>query len=158
MTREDELIAELDLALAALRRVIVRALAPLAQAHEGAPRVPPASKREQRWSPSPIRPPVQVNGISISFSPPRASYNGKTCDLASLRHAQLLSVVAPILDTQSWLDRAAAARKAWPGLAEQSLSNYTSQIIPALSERIQEIGLKLTFTKGYGLSLSSITP
>lgn len=160
-----ELIEELDLALAALRRVIMRAI------DAGTQSEPRAAKIEQK--PPKAAPPIALarpavkavrkpsrparddfvrNDIAVCFDPPSVKFAKNSVEV-SYRQAELVAVLAGAM-TVGWLDRKIAAEKAWPDLAVASAAATISEAIHPLTERLASIGLRFTSERGFGLRLS----
>lgn len=161
--------------LAALRRVIVRAIdagapmqAPAAKIERPSPKSAPLSKpvkvapvlapacrpivyrrTEARTAP---RDDVVCNDIAVCFDPPSVTFAGKSVEV-SYRQAELVAILAGVM-TAGWLDRKIAAQKAWPDLAVASALATISELIVPLTQRLARIGVRFTSERGFGLRLS----
>lgn len=176
-----ELIEELDLALAALRRVIVRAIdagtsssATTARPRAAKIEAPSAATPARMAVPVPVPVPAPVpvprvpaprpaapplprddvvrNDIAVCFDPARVTFAEKTVEV-SRRQAELVAVLAGAMSV-GWLDRKVLAQKAWPDLASSSGDTYLSTTIEPLTNRLASIGVRLTSERGFGLRLS----
>lgn len=164
------LVEEVDLALAALRRVILRAIqAPAAESNGGALRrempkpVLPAAKdiatpwRSGLTAPKAavqLPPAVNALGIAVLFSPPSVTFASRTAEV-SFRQAQLVAVLAPALG-KGWVPLDELTRRAWPELAVSSREIYLSAGLSKLQEILRGLGLRLAAARGFGISLAII--
>lgn len=153
MTRQ-EMIEEVDLALAALRRVIVRAIdvQPGSSAAERPAPRPKAAPAEPQ-PPKPERPPQTIHGITIcATAPAYVTYRARRADVTP-RQAELVIVLATA-SGKGWLPRATLTERAWPEIAKTSRDAYLSTCLPVLVEKLAPLGLRLKIEKGFGVSPS----
>lgn len=147
-----ELIEELDIALAALRRVIVRAierpspsLVPAQSVSK--PAVPPPGKRVSESSEI-----IVANAITVMFAPPSVAFNGKSVDL-TFRQAQVAGVLAKAVG-KGFIPRVELTHRAWGSLAESSRKTLIADALAVLRERLAPLGLTLNESHGFGVSLA----
>lgn len=156
-THRDELVAEVDLALAALRRVILKAI--------DRPQIKPATVHFHQLktavpSPTPSLPPqifranvAAAEGIEIDFDSCVIVFRGQTVT-ASKRQIQLAAVLAK--ESPNFIKNAEATRRAWPDLQESSRATSIPSSIRALSRVIAPLGLKAERIYGRGCRLFAI--
>lgn len=173
-----DLVTDIDLALAALRRVILRAIeagtprpaaaaeiaiaraAKAAAIHAARQPAPPAPRRPIRQPPAlpaaeriNCPPPVEANGVTVDFAAGPAgtvTYAGRTVNV-SRRQAQAVAVLARALPHV--IPRGEIARRAWPDLLPLSGQTTLSQMHPPLTERLATIGLALKEMRKFGFAL-----
>lgn len=156
----DELVADLDLALAALRRVVMRAIDGMAPANDGRqPLVPrPIVAPAKVCSPMADLPAVQsapivVKGISVNVDTGIIQFRDADAFLTR-RQAQLAAVLAKA--SPNCVGRIDAARRAWPELAKTSHETMIGPAISALQHRLTPIGLNVVILRGVGIALRPI--
>lgn len=159
MSAVDDLIADLDLALAALRRVIVRAIstgitAPTHVVETPSPKSvspSPTLKRDRAAPASPPSASVSHNGITISFDPPRIEWRRGSQDLVT-RHAQFLAALLP--GSPQPIDRRNIIGKLWAvGHAPASADGQLSTMAVDLRALLRPIGLNVNVVRGVGIAL-----
>lgn len=150
----DELVEDVDQALAAVRRVILRAI--------DAPAKPPTILQAIRaTAPKPAAPRgippklerISAAGIEIDLDERTVTFRGFVAQV-SLRQAQLAAVLAKA--SPSFITRSDATARAWPDLAVSSRETTATTAVKALAEALAPIKIKCEAVTGYGLRLWSM--
>jgi DNA-binding response OmpR family regulator len=156
-----DLVADLDLALAALRRVIMRAIETAvprtsipgkdipAPAAKKVTAPPPAPKPH----PQPVvdrRPPAIANGVCVDFATSTVTFGGKSISVLP-RHADAVAVLARAIPNV--IPRAEIAKRAWLDLSPSSGEVYVAEMREPLTARLASIGLALKVIPKFGLAL-----
>lgn len=156
-TRE-ELIADVDLALAALRRVIVRAIDGIAPAPQpiGQPAKmvwPPrgSAMRAAREIPASLQR-VSAAGLEIEIAAGggAVTFRGISARV-SRRQAQLAGVLAKA--SPNFIARDEAPARAWPDLAVSSRGVTIAEAMRCLAGALAPLKIKVEAMPGYGLRL-----
>lgn len=147
--QEDELVAEVDLALAALRRVILRAL-------DLRDRKPAPKDALLEHLVAPVADPIIAADIEIDLVTRTAKHNGACVTLVTSRQAQLAAVLAKA--SPYFIGRESATARAWPDLAVSSRATTVTPAIRALAETLGPIGITVEEFKGYGLRMRKGKP
>lgn len=163
MAARDDLIGELDLALAALRRVMVRAIdAGMPRASVPQKDMPPAIAKKAPAPPPPPalkpkpkpfidrRPPAIANGVCVDFAASTITFGGKSIAV-SARHADAVAVLARAMPHV--VPRAEIAKRAWLDLSPASGEVYLAEMREPLTARLASIGLALKVVLKFGLAL-----
>jgi hypothetical protein len=161
-TRRDDLIAEVDLALAALRRVILRGIEPA----KAAPPTVSLPQPPKAAAAPPAPKPPEPREIPVSMQ--RVSAAGLEVDLEACtvrfpsrrgggpatvtrRQAQLAAVL--VKASPSFITRTDATARAWPDLAISSRDVTATGAVKQLALALAPIGIKVEAVPGYGMRL-----
>lgn len=164
MSERSDLVAEIDLALAALRRVIVRAMdlremtspAVDKRAPAPAPAILPQPTNPPAWKAPRVvidkRPPVEANGVRVDFGASTVTHDGKEVEV-SPRQAHVIAVLARAMPNP--IPRDEIIKRAMPEVAASSGQSYLSEMRAPLTDRMAKIGLvlKTIFKFGYALQV-----
>jgi hypothetical protein len=156
MTRDD-FIGEVDLALAALRRVILRGLdgVPTAIVAKSAAPKPVAVASPKSSVPREI--PVSLQRVSAAGLDVEIAAGGGTITFqgisarVSRRQAQLVGVLAKA--SPSFMSRDDATARAWPDLAISSRATTVPEAMRCLADALAPLKVKVEAMPGYGLRL-----
>lgn len=142
----DDLVAEVDLALAALRRVIVKAIErpmPIVT-----PAIEPAPTRSDKtFKPHDVH---AATGVEVNLVDFTIAFRNQIVTV-SMRQAQLAAVLASA--SPEFLSNDDATKRAWPDLADSTRITSIQSAMRRLASSIDRLGLKAERIHGRGCRL-----